>query len=65
MKIHSGCTLKGYDGYHLNDLIFTYTKDEARFTMNSGQNDYLTSYTCTCGPQGMFTFIQKILKDLS
>ena len=59
VKIRSGCKLKGYDGYHLNDLIFDYTKDEARLTMNSGQNDHLTSYTCTCGPQGMFTFIQK------
>ena len=59
VKVNSGCTLKGYEGYHLNDLIFTYTNDEARLTMHSGQNDYLTSYTCTCAPQGMIDFSQK------
>lgn len=56
VKINSGCTLNGYDGHGLHDLIFTYTKDDPRLFMKSGQNDEMTSYKCSCQAQGMMGF---------
>ena len=56
VKIRSGCTLKGYDGHGLHDLIFTFTKDDPRLFMKSGQNDKMTSYKCSCQAQGKIGF---------
>ena len=53
VKIRPGCKLEAYDDNELNSLIFTYTDDEPDLTKKPGQNDRMTSYTCTCNLQGM------------
>ena len=61
VKIRSGCKLEAYDGNELNNLILTYTEDEPDLTKKYGQNDKMTSYTCTCNLQGMIYIEFKIL----
>ena len=64
VKIRSGCKLTAYDDNDLNNLIFTYTDDEPDLTKISGHNDRMTSYTCTCNPQGIIYIDFKLLLQL-
>ena len=61
VKIRSGCKLTAYDDNELNNLIFSYTVDEPNLTETPGQNDRMTSYTCTCNLQGMICIEFKLL----